>query len=58
MDDLLNINLQDVLKANDITIPGSGGGGLDRIGEDLYSVTLPDGRTVIVDKTGKILNIS
>ena len=58
MDDLLNIDLQDVLKANDITIPGSGGGGLDRIGEDLFPMYLEVQEADIVDKTGKILNIS
>ena len=47
--------LQNILERNTIEIPGSGGGGLQSIGNGRYAVTLPDGQQVIVDKYGNIV---
>ena len=36
MDDIMNAELTDILKANNIEIPVSGGGGLQSIGPGMY----------------------
>ena len=43
MDDIMNAELTDILKANNIEIPVSGGGGLQSIGPGMYLFTMPDG---------------
>lgn len=47
--------LQALLGDPMIDIPGSGGGGLQSIGNGRYAVTLPDGQQVIVDQHGNII---
>lgn len=42
MDDIMNAELTDILKANNIEIPVSGGGGLQSIGPGMYLFTMPD----------------
>ena len=39
MDDIMNAELTDILKANNIEIPVSGGGGLQSIGPGMYPVS-------------------
>lgn len=46
MDDIMNAELTDILKANNIEIPVSGGGGLQSIGPGMYLFTMPDGRQI------------
>ena len=41
MDDIMNAELTDILKANNIEIPVSGGGGLQSIGPGMYLFTMP-----------------
>ena len=36
MDDIMNAGLTDILKANNIEVPGSGGGNLQSIGPGMY----------------------
>lgn len=40
-----------------VEIPTSGGGGLDRIGDDLFRFMMPDGRYVYFDSQGEILKV-
>ena len=49
MDDIMNAELTDILKANNIEIPVSGGGGLQSIGPGMYQITFND--------AGEITNI-
>lgn len=58
MDDIMNAELTDILKANNIEIPVSGGGGLQSIGPGMYLFTMPDGRQVTFNDAGEITNIN
>lgn len=56
MDDIMNAELTDILKANNIEIPVSGGG-LQSIGPGMYLFTMPDGRQITFNDSGEITNI-
>ena len=56
MDDIMNAELTDILKANNIEIPVSGGGGLQSIGPGMYLFTMPDGRQITFNDAGEIFN--
>jgi len=73
MDDIMNAELTDILKANNIEIPVSGGGGLQSIGPGMYLFTMPDGSVTVtaepdegyeldslkvLDKNGKELELT
>lgn len=53
----MNAELTDILKANNIEIPVSGGGGLQSIGPGMYLFTMPDGRQITFNDAGEITNI-
>ena len=57
MDDIMNAELTDILIANYIAIPVSGGGGLLRVGPGMYLFTMPDGRQITFNDAGEIMNI-
>ena len=57
MDDIMNAELTDILKANNIEIPVSGGGGLQSIGPGMYLFPMPDGRQITFNGAGEITNI-
>ena len=57
MDDIMNAELTDILKANNLEIPVSGGGGLQSIGPGMYLFTMPDGRQITFNDAGEITNI-
>ena len=54
MDDIMNAELTDILKANNIEIPVSGGGGLQSIGPGMYLFTMPQ---ITFNDAGEITNI-
>lgn len=56
MDDIMNAELTDILKANNIEIPVSDGG-LQSIGPGMYLFTMPDGRQITFNDSGEITNI-
>ena len=56
MDDIMNAELTDILKANNIESPVSGGG-LQSIGPGMYLFTMPDGRQITFNDAGEITNI-
>lgn len=56
MDDLMNAEINDIISQKDnIEIPGSGGGGLDVIGDELHEFIMPDGSKVLIDKFANII---
>ena len=57
MDDIMNAELTDILKANNIEIPVSGGGGLHIIGPVFFIFTRPEGRNITLIDAGDIKNI-
>ena len=50
MDDIMNAELTDILKANNIEI-------LQSIGPGMYLFTMPDGRQITFNDAGEITNI-
>ena len=59
LDTYADVYLNDscILKANNIEIPVSGGGGLQSIGPGMYLFTMPDGRQITFNDAGEITNI-
>lgn len=58
--DILNAALMDILEQDDLkSFIGTGGSGghLQSIGPGIYQFTMPDGRCVVVDDMGRILQI-
>lgn len=55
MNDILNAGLQDVAGINGTEPIVDSGEFQDRLGDGVYTVTLPSGRTVIVDGSGNII---
>lgn len=59
MDDIMQANLYDLYNVGDdtggIEVPGSGGISVQSIGNGQFSYQMPDGRVVIVDQAGNII---
>ena len=57
MDDIMNAELTDNLKANNIENPLAVGGALQSIGPGMYLFSMPDGRQITFNDAGEITNI-
>ena len=56
MDDLMNAELNDIIKQqDDIIIAPSGGGNLDVVGDEFHEFIMPDGSKVLIDRFGNII---
>lgn len=56
MDDLMNAELNDIIKQrDDVIIEDSNTGHLQSIGDELHEFIMPDGSKVLIDRFGNII---